>query len=568
MGLTPIALVCWYVVTQGSPVPIGDQWWDPVYIAVKTQAGILTLEDVFVLSWGHRPAITRLITVLATIATHYDAGSLRFASFILTLLNLGLTLLLLKPRQALIPISFFLSSILLFSLYNYSSWLDMYFSAWQQAMVFILLGLVALQRMRPGWPAFMLVVLCATAASFACASGLVAWISLPVAAAGMAEYRRRSYAMLWLLVLALFLSLYTSDYAVPHRVEQDSLSLDRALDHGLVSLMLYLFRFLAVRFNASHVMAICFTLICSIVLLLNWWQIMRSKDGAATAALWGSLAVYSIGVAALVLMARGPVVLSHYSPGSDGFFLAFIALSLLVLARRPRLHVAALNISLLVALVFWSVRTDVRTLRSLPDASTNRACDKLDKVLVNFPLFRDGSIRNCFEGEEQSAYHLAALRLSVFRNETPRLILPRTDAQVITDMPNRWLSVYVRDYMMAGLPRENLYSIAPVPGAWSSPARAFRSPYDRGEWSTDILPHPLQQTWTGAKELASDLSILILDKPLIWYLNTPETEANFPIVNEALAKLGYSATRFPIQEPRYAFARFGLWCFERRKSDT
>src|SRR6516225_11946181 len=89
-----------------------------------------------------------------------------------------------------------------------------------------------------------------------------------------------------------------------------------------------------------------------------------------------------------------------------------------------------------------------------------------------------------------------------------------------------------------------------------------------GEWSTDILPHPLQQTWTGVKELASDLSILILDKPLIWYLNTPETEANFPIVNEALAKLGYSATRFPIQEPRYAFARFGLWCFERRKSDT
>jgi hypothetical protein len=107
-------------------------------------------------------------------------------------------------------------------------------------------------------------------------------------------------------------------------------------------------------------------------------------------------------------------------------------------------------------------------------------------------------------------------------------------------------------------PWENLYSIAPVPGAWSAPAHTVRSPYNRGEWSTDILPHPLRQTWTGAKELASDLSILILDQPLIWYLNTPETEANFPIVKVALAKLGYSAARFPIQEPRYAFARFGL----------
>ena len=34
-GLTPIVLVAWYVVTYGSPAPIGDQWWDTVYIAVK-----------------------------------------------------------------------------------------------------------------------------------------------------------------------------------------------------------------------------------------------------------------------------------------------------------------------------------------------------------------------------------------------------------------------------------------------------------------------------------------------------------------------------------------------------
>ena len=203
-GLIPIALVAWYVVTQGRQVPSGDHWWDPVYIAVKTRTGTLVPEDFFVLNAGHRPVVTRLITAFSTIFTHYDAGLLRFAAFIITLLNLGLTMLLLRPRQGLIPISFFLFATVLFSLYYPPNWLDMCYSAWQQALFFVLLGLLVLQRMRPGWPAFAFLILCATAASFSYASGLVAWISLLIAATGMSEYRRPPYVMLWLLVMVLF----------------------------------------------------------------------------------------------------------------------------------------------------------------------------------------------------------------------------------------------------------------------------------------------------------------------------------------------------------------------------
>src|SRR5262249_48373871 len=151
---------------------------------------------------------------------------------------------------------------------------------------------------------------------------------------------------------------------------------------------------------------------------------------------------------------------------------------------------------------------------------------------------------------------LAALRLSVFRDEKPRLILPRTDAPAITDMPNRWLSVYVRDYMLAGLPSQKLYSIAPMPGAWPQYAEPYASPYNRGEWSTDILPHPLRQAWGSPSALASDLSFLALNQPLLWYLNTPETETNFLTIERALAELGYTASKFAIREARYASARF------------
>src|SRR2546427_9665620 len=79
--LVPIGLVAWFVITKGRQVPIADQWWDSVYIAMKTQTGTLKLEDFFVLSWGHRTAITLIITALSTIVTHYDAGILRFVAF-------------------------------------------------------------------------------------------------------------------------------------------------------------------------------------------------------------------------------------------------------------------------------------------------------------------------------------------------------------------------------------------------------------------------------------------------------------------------------------------------------
>ena len=336
-----------------------------MYIAVKTQTGTLIPEDFFVLIVGHRPAITRLITVFSTIFTHYDAGLLRFAAFIITLLNLGLTMLLLRGRQGLIPISFFLFATVLFSLYYPPNWLDMSYSAWQQALFFMLLGLLVLQRTRPGWPAFSFLMLCATAASFSQAPGLVAWISLPIAAAGMSEYRRPPYVMLWLLGMVLFLIFYTSDYAVhPFRTAGDSPSLSRALREGLISAMIYPFRFQAVRFDMPK-MAPLLALISSLMLGVNSWQIMRSKNGVATAALWGSLALYTVGTAALVLLARGPFVTQRQSPGSDGFWLAFIALSLLVLARRPRVHIAVLNVSLLFALVIFSVQKDIVLFRMI-----------------------------------------------------------------------------------------------------------------------------------------------------------------------------------------------------------
>ena len=97
----------------------------------------------------------------------------------------------------------------------------------------MLLGVLLVLRMHPGWAAFLLAALCATAASLAYASGLVAWFTLPIAAAARPDYRQTRYVVAWLIFLALFFFFYVSDYAVPVS-EAASLSLDIPLRYGFL----------------------------------------------------------------------------------------------------------------------------------------------------------------------------------------------------------------------------------------------------------------------------------------------------------------------------------------------
>src|SRR5262249_2281998 len=151
---------------------------------------------------------------------------------------------------------------------------------------------------------------------------------------------------------------------------------------------------------------------------------------------------------------------------------------LLVLRKHPPAPLAILNTFFLAAMVSFTVLINFFWL-TRADGSA-----RCDQIIRDFPLNRDENFRKCFYwSDDQSVYHLAALRLSVFRNEKSELILPRAGAPVITDLPNRWLSVYVRDYMMAGVPSDKLYSIAPVSGEWRQMERPY-SPFHRGEWST------------------------------------------------------------------------------------
>src|SRR5262249_2640343 len=261
----------------------------------------------------------RLIIAISTVFTDYNIRVLRFVPIAIALLNLGLAVALLRSRQ-LMWVAFFLFSVVLFTLYHDRSWLDLYFSVWQQSLFFSLLGLLILQRIQPSWLGFALLLCCASAASLSTGRGLAAWICLPIAALGISGYRRPRYLVLWLAAMALFAVFYFSDYAkTPWSPELGVPSLTRAMQNGLLPPIRFLFQFQAARFDTdtTNIVAMWFTLICALMLGANLWQIMRSKEGLAAATLWGSLAVFAIGTAALVVIGRGPPfpIAARYRPG-------------------------------------------------------------------------------------------------------------------------------------------------------------------------------------------------------------------------------------------------------------
>jgi hypothetical protein len=360
----------------------------------------------------------------------------------------------------------------------------------------------------------------------------------------------------------LFGAFYFSHYAVSPYANETVFAIVFKSLGSVMWPLLYLIPFQAARFDidTTNVVGVGFTLICSLVFGLNLWRIAYAKGGIARSTLWGSLALFAIMGALLTAVGSGvhfPVP-ARYSPGGDGFWLAFVAIALLVLMRRPPISVAVVNLGLLAMLVLLTAQKNNWAFAQDPYPQT------CDECVLDYPLRRDGCLRECFFwSEDQSVYHLAALRLSVFHDEPSRLILPRTDGLVITDMPHRWLSVYVRDYLLAGISPEKVYSIAPERGEWKLPEKPY-SPFYQGEWSTDILPQPLMRTWTSAAMFASNLAGLVSDHPVVWYLNTPETNMNFATIQGEFAKLDYTGQTVPLTEKRYG--HFGLWCFERAGS--
>jgi hypothetical protein len=124
IALISAVLAGFFVVLRGLPIPIGDQWWDPVHVAVLTRQGQLSAHDLFAYSEGHRLVNIRIITWLMTILTDYNPILMNSATWVFSAINVLLAYRLLCNQRVFshrLPRNYRLAGLALFSATLFSS---------------------------------------------------------------------------------------------------------------------------------------------------------------------------------------------------------------------------------------------------------------------------------------------------------------------------------------------------------------------------------------------------------------------------------------------------------------
>lgn len=221
IALIPAVLAAVFVGLRGLPIPIGDQWWDPVHVAVLTRQGRLSAHDLFAYSEGHRLVNIRIITWLMTILTDYNPILMNSATWVFSVINVLLAYRLLcnqrtsthrLPRNVRLA-GLALFSATLFCITHGQAWIDFYFSQWQLSFLFVLLAGAMVQAWPGSWRSFLALLSMAGLPSFSCGLGLGSWVAIPMMASSRKSYRRLSTLLAWMVACGLFSVFYFSDYA-------------------------------------------------------------------------------------------------------------------------------------------------------------------------------------------------------------------------------------------------------------------------------------------------------------------------------------------------------------------
>ncbi len=342
IALLPIVAVVGYIAWKGVNVPRWDQWVSSVDLSVATASGHLTMADLFKQNFAPRLFLTNVITALLTATVHWNILVELYISFVIVCANFALLLAMIRRDQrpvlllAAIPFA-----AITFGLRQYSNWLWSMQTSWFLMIFFFLLALWVLQRSRVGWKAFTLAAICTIGSTFSMFHGLALWVLMPVVL-WMFGYRRPKYLLAWVLIAAVIVALYFSNYDfVAMAVESSDKSQPFFLNPiGIVSWVLaVLGNPFAVTENSfgplSRVVAVIGLALIAVDLLYLVW---RERRWSAVA-VWAGLAGFS--VAAAVMSAAGRAqkmdiapwlpLYDRYVTPSTLLWLAFFALALLVI---------------------------------------------------------------------------------------------------------------------------------------------------------------------------------------------------------------------------------------------
>jgi hypothetical protein len=499
------SLALFFLYLRGLPIPIGDQWWDTVHVAALTRQGKLSVNDIFAYSEGHRLANIRIISWLMTILTNYNPIILNSATWLISAGNVVLVYRLLSSLNLSSrrpPIVIRLGALALFSstlfcISHGQNWIDFYFSQWQLSFFFLFLAANLIVCHRASWINFIALLAAAVLSSLSMGLGLGSWVSIPIMAASRKGYRKTLYLFLWVFAGFLFLYFYFSDYS---RFGETS-SLDGIKTTNPKDLVFLLGYYLSRKFiidtgNSIIVKILFIFSLSSLFLFIGLAFLLWKRGFAHVALLWSGIAIYSIIGSLMVFVSRGGVMPSErHSPGSDGFWVAFIGISVSYILVSISLNqefkingcgLPKLVSAILVCLWFLGTGRSLASFRQRGDWRSptyfSRSCIESTRL---HPLYRNHEFRSCFMfGDERSTYQLALMGLGNLKPKDDQLpLINDVGLKTFAILPSRLMSAYADQFILRKHSQKN---------ELNSPERFYYSPAEEKPLSR-LWPSPLTQ---------------------------------------------------------------------------
>ncbi len=307
LAAIPVFLAVWRISAIGQNYPVQDEW-SGATVAIKTVKGSLTLSDLFQQHNEHRIAPSEIVTALVTLTTRWNLRVEMLVSVGLGLLIATLIVdIFRRQARATWPWLVMPATALLYALRNNANLII----GWQTqvwfVVLFVVLSVWLLVTRRVGWLALLLTVLCATAATFSFASGLLIWPLILVALWPLG-YRNWRYVLFWALAATIVVfGLYLPGY-VPRTL---SVAAGVVLTPSLFAyyVLAYLGNPFVIGFPADVGLSARIGLIGMFVLGVNGlylvlWKRRQKIDPWPSVGIWLILAGYSIGAAVLGALGR------------------------------------------------------------------------------------------------------------------------------------------------------------------------------------------------------------------------------------------------------------------------
>lgn len=373
----PFVVLVWFVSRFSVNVPLIDEWrFAYLFHAVRFKQA--TFNDFWGLNYEHRIFFPKLIWTVLAFATHWNLKVEMMVNLVPVLITFVVLnwLALQQAKQTgntLLNLAIFSTSLLLFSLMQYETWLWGIGGGFLlvQASVALAIGVCFIEELN-AWFRFVLAAFFCVIASFSSAHGMFSWIALLPCVALLPGPRKAFKVCLWGLMFAASIALYTYRYQF-FVVPEASGELD-FLHHPLRSAGFFCTLVGGPLSASDSPLFVPFAYLAGVIILLalvGCALMLRSDEHKNMAVPWFSVALFGLLFTALVTAGRSPKGLvaanqSRYVTGTVFVLIAVIHLGRLVCQHRGR-QVYTFLLGAVWALVIFGSISSVFAARDLKE---------------------------------------------------------------------------------------------------------------------------------------------------------------------------------------------------------